>query len=107
LTWLWKERKDVSPIKIAILDTGYDRESHFFTDECRAKRIVWRDFSGSSEKPEDEDGHGTHVLSLVMKVAPAAHLYVARIAKDSASLRKDGEKTTENVKKVTSFCFSS
>jgi hypothetical protein len=35
---------------------------------------------------QDEDGHGTHVLSILMKVAPAANFYVARVARDTEDL---------------------
>ncbi|KAL4995394.1 ankyrin repeat-containing domain protein [Aspergillus recurvatus] len=69
-------------IKIAVLDTGYDPESDFFRDRARKRLIKFEDWvDKGSTFARDEDGHGTHVLSLAMKVAPAARLFVCRIAR--------------------------
>jgi len=97
------KRKTVQRIKIAVLDTGYDSSSNFFKDEIRPPRITWKDFHNDSEVAQDEDGHGTQVLSLVMKVAPAADIYVVRVAKSSDALRKDSEQTSINVSKAISW----
>ncbi|KAL6822099.1 hypothetical protein J3E69DRAFT_382661 [Trichoderma sp. SZMC 28015] len=77
----------ISPIKIAVLDTGYDCESAFFHPRIRQRHLKgWKDLVASSKDPLDENGHGTHTVSLIMKVAPLADIYVARVAKDPASL---------------------
>lgn len=34
---------------------------------------------------EDTDGHGTHIASLFMKIAPHADLYIAKIAGNAHS----------------------
>ncbi len=76
------------PIRIAVLDTGYDEEAVFFENPFRRRRVKqWKDWAEGSATPIDESGHGTHTLALTMKVAPLADLYVARIAKDRASLK--------------------
>jgi hypothetical protein len=76
------------PVRIAILDTGYDDQTIFFENAQRRRRVKgWRDWAEKSETPVDENGHGTHTLALLMKVAPMADLYVARIAKDRTSLK--------------------
>ncbi|GIJ91231.1 hypothetical protein Asppvi_010196 [Aspergillus pseudoviridinutans] len=80
---LISEFSKLDRIKIAVLDTGYDHESDFFRDKQRRRRIkAFQDWVvKDSTTPEDEDGHGTHVLSLVMKIAPAADIFVCRIAR--------------------------
>ena len=45
------------------------------------------DFVDNHAEPVDCDGHGTHVLSVAMKVAPAADICVARIAKNTEDLQ--------------------
>ncbi len=74
-------------LKIAILDTGYDDNAPTFYVPGRSKRIKrWRDFVTNSQKPIDTDGHGTHLLTLLLQVAPSAEIYVARVAENSKAL---------------------
>lgn len=74
-------------IRIAILDTGYDASSQFFTAAPRKERLIkWKDFVEGQEQPLDCDGHGSHVLSILMKVAPTADICVARVAKNAEDL---------------------
>jgi subtilisin family serine protease len=85
------------PIKIAILDTGYDEEADFFLPRERSRQVRdWKDFASNSSSPEDFDGHGTHVVALAMKMAPFADIYVARVAQDTKKLQGAGE----NIAKV-------
>lgn len=88
----------IKRIRIAVLDTGYDPTTPFFSDRSRKRRIQrWKDMAaGDSESAVDEDGHGTHVLSILMKVIPVADFYVARVA----PRRGDLVNSTENVAKV-------
>jgi hypothetical protein len=80
------------PIKIAILDTGYDEQSDFFLLPERGRHMKgWEDFACNSSGPEDSDGHGTHVTALALKMAPFADIYVARVAKDTNELQNSGE----------------
>jgi hypothetical protein len=81
------------PVRIAILDTGYDASNEFFT-AARKRRITWRDFVGSdspasADNPEagqDLDGHGTDVLSIALRMAPFAEFYVARVFENSGGV---------------------
>ncbi|EQB47942.1 hypothetical protein CGLO_12881 [Colletotrichum gloeosporioides Cg-14] len=74
--------------RIAILDTGYDSGSNFFSLAGRSRRVKgWKDFVESQEDPIDEEGHGTHTIATAMKAAPFASIYVARIAKDRGGLK--------------------
>ncbi|KAF6795401.1 putative subtilisin [Colletotrichum sojae] len=74
--------------RVAILDTGFDEEGVFFSVPGRRQKVKgWKDFAADSELPVDDNGHGSHCTALIMKVAPHATIYVARIAKDRGSLR--------------------
>ncbi|KAI9766600.1 MAG: hypothetical protein M1840_006411 [Geoglossum simile] len=85
-------------VRIAILDTGYDSKSPFFYPASRRKRLImWRDFAEGTRDPVDRDGHGTHVLSLAMKVAPAADICVARVATNSDDLGKASRNISEAI----------
>lgn len=89
------ELKDAR-IRIAVLDTGYDPDAIFF-DRDRSPRIRgWKDCveRGQTER-KDEDGHGTHVLSVLMQVAPAADIYVARIARSTPDLPESSANIAE------------
>lgn len=72
-------------VKIAILGTGIDR-TH---GELRAqwnKRIKWaKSWINGEASGRDSCGHGTYGASLLMKVAPEADIYVARVVKENDS----------------------
>lgn len=89
-------------VKIAILDTGFDR-AHDDMEKPRAvsfedgkpvpatgegiqkDRIVkWKDFCGEDNSSdlnmmEDLDGHGTQVAGIVLRLAPRSQLLIARV----------------------------
>ncbi|RYP49320.1 hypothetical protein DL768_004945 [Monosporascus sp. mg162] len=81
--------------RIAVLDTGCNPDcpasSWFKAMPDEASRIEnghWHDFVGESAQPVDEDrnAHGTAVVSLLLRVARHADVFVGRIAKNSESL---------------------
>ncbi|KAL7803944.1 hypothetical protein V8C43DRAFT_266424 [Trichoderma afarasin] len=80
------------PVKIAILDTGIDRDHHVF--EAREGNIKARlNFFNSNQRSiPDMNGHGTFTASLLLDYAPDADLYIAKIA--------DKENAAPNVKTV-------
>ncbi|KAK4169925.1 hypothetical protein QBC43DRAFT_306849 [Cladorrhinum sp. PSN259] len=83
----FKQNRALGRIRVAVLDTGYDPSSIFFKAPDRRRRIqAWKDYVSSDSLRLDVDGHGTHVLSLMMKVAPAADIYVARVARGTPDL---------------------
>ncbi|KAK4444753.1 hypothetical protein QBC34DRAFT_334442 [Podospora aff. communis PSN243] len=89
----FRENPILERIRVAVIDTGYDPASTFLRDPSRRRRIQgWKDFvtdhspTGQDEVRQDEDGHGTYVLSLLMKVIPAADFYVIRVARGTADL---------------------
>jgi subtilisin family serine protease len=67
-------------IKIAIIDSGIDMTDPLVMGgalRIREKRN-WTD--SDPENWHDTYGHGTHVARLVIKVAPAAEIYIARVS---------------------------
>lgn len=86
-------------IRIAVLDTGYDPDAVFFNRGRKRRLQGWQDYVDKGQlHAKDEDGHGTHVLSVLMKVAPAADIFVARVARDTPDL----ENATGNIAQVSS-----
>lgn len=94
----FKVQPSLPRIRIAVLDTGYDPNSTFFVNRTRRRRIQkWKDMTTADTRAaRDEHGHGTHVLSLLMKVIPAADVYVARVARNTDELAD----STSNVARV-------
>ncbi|KAG9253124.1 uncharacterized protein F5Z01DRAFT_689257 [Emericellopsis atlantica] len=75
------------PVRIAILDSGLDPENPFLIeDQQLAKPRVkeTRSFVHGTRPHEiqDEIGHGTHALGLLLKVAPSAEIYAIDHAVD-------------------------
>ncbi|KAI8689253.1 Subtilisin-like protein [Fusarium keratoplasticum] len=73
-------------IRVAILDTGIDDTKVFF--RAAKKNRTKRDSPVMDQKSflagisvTDTDGHGTNVAAIVLKMAPEADLYVAKISK--------------------------
>ncbi|PNP75995.1 hypothetical protein FNYG_10553 [Fusarium nygamai] len=89
-----KPDHDFKPVKIAVLDTGCDAELPFFKITRRKKSIkAWKDFTidegegtGRPDCMEDQYGHGSLMIRLIMEAAPLAHIYVARVAKNTDEL---------------------
>jgi hypothetical protein len=94
----FKANRSIERVRIVVLDTGYDPEAAFFRTPDRKRRIQgWKDMVvDNSAVRRDEDGHGPYVLSLLMKVAPAADFYVVRVARNTNGLAN----STENIAKV-------
>lgn len=73
--------------RIAVLDTGYDQGAVFFNRQRNRRLRGWKDYVERDQpRAKDEHGHGTHVLSVLMKVAPGADIFVARVARDTLDL---------------------
>lgn len=78
------------PIRVAVLDTGLDDGAPFFDLPENSRYLErlkgWRDFVDSSYTWQDSQGHGTHLVSLILNIAPEAEVYVARIARNTDDL---------------------
>lgn len=69
-----------NPVKIAILDTGVD-ETHPDIDACGEQikgRHNWTD-GPPDKRVNDNTGHGTFVAALLLKYAPDAEVYIAKV----------------------------
>lgn len=93
--------------KIAIIDTGFDRDTVKGLLKKRLRVVSetdlwnWKDYWHDKTVPEDENGHGTAMLSLVHRVAPFADVCVARIAGGDNDLKEAPEATSNNLAKVS------
>lgn len=87
-------------VKIAVIDTGIElsnvqRDIYDRNDDMRYKS--WIDGAEGIENSKDEVGHGTHVATLLSKIAQNATIHVARVFKE----RKPNMQTElQNVAKV-------
>lgn len=80
-----------TPFRIAILDTGYDANTLAFDIPGRLRKIKeWKDFVYDSPRPVDIDGHGTHIVTLLLALDCPANIYVARVT-DSSKMLKSAE----------------
>jgi hypothetical protein len=76
-----KYLRDARAVRIAVLDTGIDKEHPFIRAALNEKRIrTAESFVSGVESTKDTLGHGTYIASLLLTVAPDAQLYVAKIA---------------------------
>jgi hypothetical protein len=94
------------PIKVAILDTG----AHFHPDLTRfygPRLESWSWFQNAgSDVPQlhsgDHDGHGTHLASIVLDLAPTCKVYTAQIYKRRKDVqdKQSNEIVEQNIAKV-------
>lgn len=78
-------RRTFKPVRIAILDSGFDPENPLLMTEDQRLDPRTKDAQSFIHQTEprdirDEIGHGTHALGLLLKVATCAEIYIARIA---------------------------
>lgn len=69
-------------VKIAILDTGIDVRNVAFA-QAVSKGLIKKveDFADPTGDGLDLNGHGTHCAGLLVRIAPEAEIYVARVTK--------------------------
>ena len=85
-------------VKIAVIDTGFEETVPFFHSPRRRPRLKdWKDWVKDSPDPTDIAGHGTHIVSLIMTIAPEADIYVARVAEDRKGLEGAGDEIVAKV----------
>lgn len=70
-------------VKIAIIGTGIDM-NHAVLQKARDQVKQTKSWVGN-KGDEDSWGFGTHTAALILRIAPASELYIARIARDPAS----------------------
>ncbi|OAQ58684.1 subtilase family domain-containing protein [Pochonia chlamydosporia 170] len=82
-------------VRIAVLDTGIDLQNTWIDGESRRIRC-WP----AGEDHKDNDGHGTHVAYLLLRLAPNALLRVCKVS--NTTLLKDA-KVDQITKAITHF----
>jgi len=70
--------KSSERIRIAVLDTGVDLADTLIKT-VKSRITEMRSWVGSPEDCSDNYGHGTHVARLLVKMAPTAEIFVAKI----------------------------
>ncbi|KAI1111129.1 hypothetical protein F5Y14DRAFT_328140 [Nemania sp. NC0429] len=89
-TLLEARRRQGDPrVRIAVLDTGIDLE-HPKLSRSKARIMDCRSWVADDPSIGDVCGHGTHIASVLLKMAPWAHLYVARVFKDGDDVSDSG-----------------
>jgi hypothetical protein len=70
-------------IKIAVLGTGVDSTRPFINEAIeRSKRIIrLKSFIEGDPSIENEFGHGTHIINILLNIAPRAQIHVAKVPK--------------------------
>ncbi|KAJ5718316.1 hypothetical protein N7488_003962 [Penicillium malachiteum] len=93
------------PVRIAILDTGYDSSAPcFYKPNVMSRMKGWKDFVDGIGEAEDCHGHGTHLVSLILKCAPHAELYVARVAKTPNQLLDSSQNVADAITWASRKC---
>ena len=62
-----------------MLDTGVDLSHPDIAKAMQEGRLKYHDFIEKHSKMLDLDGHGTHCVSLVLRHAPNAEVFVGRV----------------------------
>lgn len=77
------QSKSVSPVKIAILDTGLDVDHECIEAhaETLPKRVLGKNWleEKTSKHLFDSNGHGTHIAGIILDLVPHAELLVAKV----------------------------
>lgn len=83
-----------SRIKIALIDTGVDQSDPVVKGElARITGTSWIDDNPDSY--HDTCGHGTHVVRLVLRASPTAHVIVAKVSKDKTFNKSNVQNITK------------
>lgn len=98
---------DSNRVRVAIIDTGIDL-GHVdmqaaVSDGRIAKVCDWVDGRGGieDESTGDSIGHGTHITSIILDMAPNVDVYIGRVAKG----RELSDDQAENVAKVSNLIW--
>ncbi|KAF5621994.1 subtilase family domain protein [Fusarium sp. NRRL 52700] len=82
-------------IRIAVLDTGVNRNSGSIIGAILTKRIQCKSWVGIDV--QDTDGHGTRVAELILKVAPNADILICKVFRGSQVSADEVENIAEAI----------
>ncbi|KLU87692.1 hypothetical protein MAPG_06686 [Magnaporthiopsis poae ATCC 64411] len=94
-----------APVRVAILDTGLNRDLPVFQERNGLLKSVTdvKDFvTPSTTTVTDTFGHGTFMARLIMECAPGAEILVARVAENTNEL-KNSQENIKDVREVPTF----
>ena len=89
-----RRKDDDLRVKIAILDTGVDgthEQIKAALDPKSPSIVNYKGFPDYLLPLRDKNGHGTHGTSMILKVAPDTHLYIARVSDDTGTIIADND----------------
>ncbi|KAH8811300.1 S8 family peptidase [Xylogone sp. PMI_703] len=93
-----RRTKTTTPIRVAILDTGCNKDLNFFQNIRVASCFRgWKDFAADSQFYIDNFGHGSFMVRLVLQVAPFVDLYVAHVAETQDQLEQNEENVAQAI----------
>ncbi|KAH7303436.1 peptidase S8/S53 domain-containing protein [Rhexocercosporidium sp. MPI-PUGE-AT-0058] len=84
-----RRSKDDKRVRIAVLDTGIDL-NHPAITKCRTSIVEYHSWVVDDTSISDVCGHGTHIASVLLKLAPWADLYIAKVFKDANDVGNTG-----------------
>lgn len=96
-------------VAIAILDSGIELSEDQKDKYIRGRQVVYRswvddersgDGPGASRDWKDSVGHGTHLATVLARLAPTAAIYVARVFQRS---KPNLKRETKNVARVSNL----
>jgi len=97
-----RRRRNDRKVKIAVLDTGINLDNPDII--MHQTRILGKeDWTSSDAGIRDIVGHGTYTVSLLLTIAPASVIYVAKVF-DSQNA---GENTAQHVADVSTDMYTS
>ena len=76
-------------VRVAIIDTGVNGEHLFIQRKTEIPGVSFKDFMNGSDEsltPIDISGHGTFIAGLILRLAPEATVFSARVGLDSTSI---------------------
>lgn len=87
-----RERKSLTQVRVAHLDTGIDFNHNYIKDAVSAGKIKgYKGFPDSLMPLNDRNGHGTHGVSTLLRTAPNAIVFVARVVRDDGTIPDDDD----------------
>ncbi|EGU84708.1 hypothetical protein FOXB_04778 [Fusarium oxysporum f. sp. conglutinans Fo5176] len=91
------------PVRIAVLDTGIDKNSGAIRGGLRTHRIQHQNcrswVGNDSNDVHDYDGHGTRIAELILRAAPEADIYICKVFNGRSLLPDE----VEGIAKVRSW----
>ncbi|KAK2752267.1 pfs domain-containing protein [Colletotrichum kahawae] len=89
-------------IRIALLDTGIDTDDRMIKSAMKKNIVETRSWVG--ESCHDTYGHGTHVARLLIKMAPSAQIFIAKITDNKNVDPKDMWRIAEAIDWAVKKC---